>query len=181
MELDNLKSAWKDVGIEVKHTEELKLMLIENRHPVLKSIKRQLSIELMLWPLFLFIYYDGFDGDQKPLYANILLVLGISSLLVHNIIGYFLNKNLVIDDDINKSLQGYLKRVKEYAIMSVASKVFAFAAILVFFSSVITFNGTKYGLLMLLLVIACIQLFMQYRIWDNRIRTLRNSMRAFIE
>jgi hypothetical protein len=53
MELDELRSAWSSVNAPAKSNEELQLMLKENKHPVLKGIRRQLMIELTCWFAFI--------------------------------------------------------------------------------------------------------------------------------
>ena len=45
MELNQLKSAWQGMGGPNKNNEELRKMLQENRHPVLKGIRLQMIIE----------------------------------------------------------------------------------------------------------------------------------------
>ena len=47
MNSDELKSAWKGIAPPAKTNEEIKLMLQENRHPVLKGIRKQFTIELL--------------------------------------------------------------------------------------------------------------------------------------
>lgn len=87
-----------------KNNEELRKMLQENRHPVLKGIRLQMIIETTAWTIFLFVYYDMFDGHRKPLYLNALLVTAVLLLLLHSITGYLSAKNLVSGNNLKQSL-----------------------------------------------------------------------------
>ena len=49
MELDDLKSDWNRIQPNSKSEEALLLMLQENKHPVLKSIRKQIVIEVTAW------------------------------------------------------------------------------------------------------------------------------------
>ena len=55
-------------------------------------MRRQLLIEIVSFAIFLSIYYDFFDGSQKPFWANVILVATILLVIGHNLIGYFLAK-----------------------------------------------------------------------------------------
>ena len=94
MELTELKQVWDTVEIPVKSTDDIKLMLSENNHPVLKKIRKQLTIEIIGWSVFLICYYSMFDGDHKPIWINIILVVSVLLPLIHNLLGYRLAKYL---------------------------------------------------------------------------------------
>ena len=74
MEDDKLKSIWNSVPTAQKSNTELTEMLKERNHPVLKAIKKQALFELAAFSIFLFCYYSMFDGTEKPLLINFLLV-----------------------------------------------------------------------------------------------------------
>ena len=52
MSIDDLKSEWNAVDTISKIEKALLNMLQENQHPVLKSIRRQIQIEVTAWSLF---------------------------------------------------------------------------------------------------------------------------------
>lgn len=181
MELDALKSTWNNIENPVKTPEEIQQMLIENNHPVLKEIRKQLLIEVIGWSAFLMVYYTMFDGDQKPLLINILLVVSVAAALVHNLTGYRLSSHLVAGTSIRASLQHYLVKVRTYAVISVISRVLLMAGFLLFFTYNISFDTGKYLMLSGAIALFAFQLILLCRIWLRRLRRLSNTLAAFLQ
>lgn len=179
MEQDNLKSAWQDIDSVPKSNTEVKLMMRESAHPVLKRIRKQLILESAAFTVFLLVYYDFFDGDRKPLYANLLLVTAMLFIIMHNIIGYMLMKSRVKGHTIKLSLEEHLSKMKVYAVVSVASRALAAGCLLLFFTSVITFNADKYWILAAGILVCIIQITLLSRIWMKRIRQIKSTTDSF--
>ena len=181
MELDELKSDWKNLTPDTKTGDALRQMIQKNSHPVLKGIRRQLVIETALFTVFLLVYYSGFDGSQKPLYANVLLVTAMLLVIGHNILGYLAAQNIVIGSDLKVSLENYLAKVRRYAIVSVSSRAAASMCLLLFFSSTVTFSSGKLLILLGMILVIPVQVFFLSRIWRKRIRSLKKVLRQLIE
>ncbi|MBC7887794.1 MAG: hypothetical protein H7Z13_07875 [Ferruginibacter sp.] len=181
MEPNQLKTAWNDIAGENKNGEELKLMIRENRHPVLKGIRLQLMIEITAWTFFLFVYYDMFDGDRRPFYVNLLLVVAVLLLLLHSIMGYLSAKYLVKGNTLHASLLNYLVKIKLYAMISVSSRVITIICVLIFFMATITFTPAKYLLLAGILLLIPLQVFLLSRIWGKRIKKLTEALNGLRE
>lgn len=154
-------------------------MLSENKHPVLKDIRKQLTIEIIGWGIFLLCYYSMFDGDKKPVWINILLVLSILLPITHNLMGYRSAKYLVQGTNIHESLKNYLSKVKIYAIISIISRQIYLTGLLLFFTYGLSFNRSRYILLVAVLLIFLIQLIISCRIWAKRLKSLGNSLNSF--
>src|SRR5690606_29518805 len=92
-------------------------------------------------------YYTLFDGNLKPLWVNILLVLSVLLPLIHNLMGYRFAKYLVHGANIHESLKNYLAKVRIYAIISIISRQIYLTGLLVFFTYGLSFNTSKYILL----------------------------------
>ena len=178
MELNQLKSAWQGMGGPNKNNEELRKMLQENRHPVLKGIRLQMIIETTAWTIFLFVYYDMFDGHRKPLYLNALLVTAVLLLLLHSITGYLSAKNLVSGNNLKQSLLNYLSKIKKYAVISVGSRVVTIICLLLFFTATIQFSPGKYWLLAGTLLIIPLQVILLSHIWGKRIKKLKATIKG---
>lgn len=181
MEHDQLKSAWKDIAGENKNTEELRLMIRENRHPILKGIRLQMIIETTAWTFFLFVYYDMFDGNRKPFYLNLLLVAAVLLLLMHSMMGYLSVKKLVKGINLKESLLNYLSKIKVYAVISITARVFTIICLLFFFIATIKFTPNKYMLLAGILLIIPLQVFFLSRIWTNRIKKIKVAINGLVE
>jgi hypothetical protein len=179
MELDELKSEWNTVKPFSKTNEAILLMLQENRHPVLKAIRKQIIIELIGWSLFLVCYYTMFDGGNKPFFINIVLIFAVAFPMVHHLYGYHFNKYLIDGSNIKSSLEKYLNRMKAYASLSLISRVLFVSGLLLFFTYSIHFTASKYYLLTVIILVFLIQLFFLYRIWAKRLQELKNTINAF--
>ncbi|MGY3213460.1 hypothetical protein [Mucilaginibacter sp. HD30] len=176
MELDDLKSSWNSAVSQQKTDNELRLMLKENRHPVLKRIRKQITIETAGWLMFLLCYYTMFDGAAKPLIANVILVLAVFAALLHNLTGYTFSKNLVVDNDLNTALHAWLKKMKLHVTVSIILRIIFIAGLLAFFCWNITIDTRRYLLIGAVLIILFGQLVVLRSIWMQRIKALRSSL-----
>ena len=179
MKPDVLKSAWEGLDKGSKTSDELRRMMQEKKHPVLKRIRRQMIIETIAFIALLVVYYDFFDGNQKPLYINIILVAGVLAAILHNIIGYKLTSQYIQGHNLKQSLERYLRKIKSYANISVASRALTGGCLLAFFSSMIIFNTSKYWILGAIVLVFIMQLMLLTRIWKERIRVLKSSIDSF--
>lgn len=179
MELNELKSTWNTVKTPVISTSEIHSMLSENKHPVLKGIRKQLTLEIIGWGILVTCYYSMFDGDKKPVWINIFLVLSILLPVIHNLMGYRFSKYLVQGTNIQESLKNYLYKVKIYAIVSVISRQTYLIGLLLFFTYGLSFNNSKYISLVVIGLIFIIQLVVIVGIWAKRLKSLGNSLNYF--
>lgn len=179
MKLAELKHVWNTVETPVKSTDDIKLMLSENRHPVLKKIKKQLTIEIVGWSIFLTCYYTMFDGDHKPIWINLILVISVLLPLIHNLMGYRFAKYLVNGNTIRESLKNYLSKVKIYAIVSITCRFLFIIGLLAFFTYGLSFNAKKFMSLAIIILIFLIQLLILYRLWAKRLKRLENAVTIF--
>lgn len=180
MELNELKTAWNKVNGPIKTSEEIQQMLKENNHPVLKEIRKQLLIEIILWSAFLMVFYNWFDGDKKPLFINIVLIIGVITALAHNLMGYNLSKYLDAGNTLQASMQYYIVKVRTYMITSVILRIPLMSGFLLFFTFNISFNYEKYILLALLVAFFSLQLYFLCRIWSRRLKKLKSTLSEFL-
>lgn len=118
MELNDLKSNWQNAGGAFKSETELLKMTKITHHPSLKKIRIKLIAETIFLLLFLVIYYDWFDGDKKPFYANIVLVTGLLLYIANDIIGYVSIAKPVSGLNLKLSITNYFAKIKRLAIFS---------------------------------------------------------------
>ncbi|GAA4437364.1 hypothetical protein GCM10023091_16470 [Ravibacter arvi] len=179
MENDPLKSAWHNIATPQKNDAELTSILKESAHPVLKEIRRQLLFETVAFSLFLLVYYDFFDGDRKPLYANLLLVGVLLLVIGHNVAGYLIARRGITGSNIRQALTNRLSGMKTYAFVSVTLRVLSAAGLWFFFISVMDLDAHRYGLLALGMVIVSVQVFFLSRIWAGRIKRMKEAIAGF--
>jgi hypothetical protein len=176
MNLDEFKSTWKGMDLPPKTNDEIKLMLQENRHPVLKRIRKQLTIELIGSAAFLLCYYTLFDGIDKPMFINAILIAALVVSIAHTLYGYQLAKYPDNASSLKSSLERQLQRFKLYALGSLISKTFYAAGLLLFFTYSIQLTTVKYCSLATIIVLFLTQLAFLYRIWAKRLKSLGEAV-----
>ena len=179
MNEDTLRSAWHGIGANPKSNAEIRNMMHGKEHPVLKRIRKQLIIETTAFTAFLFVYYDFFDGRDKPLYANILLVASLLFVIMHNLIGYTLTRQPVTGNTIKQSLTLHLARIKNFAVISITMRVLSAVCLLLYFTSTVTFTDNKYWVLAVIICIFIVQIALLLRIWTKRISELGRTINNF--
>jgi uncharacterized membrane protein len=176
--MDPLKTAWDNTPTPSRNITDIQAIATAKASPVMKSIRKQLIIEMLGYAVFLLVYYDFFDGDKKPFYLNALLVIAVLFMLVHNVAGYMLAKNPATGHSLLDSLQRQLQQLKRYAAVAVSSRILAFAGIFTFFLANIHWNNSKYYAIGGIVIVILLQQFILRRIWAGRIKTLNNTITA---
>ena len=148
-------------------------------HTSIKKIRTKLVIETIILVFFLFIYYDWFDGDKKPFYANLSLVVGLLLYISNHVIGYFAIIRPIRGANLKLSIQNYLIRVKHLSISSIIITSLYSLSIIIFFTSVITFTKEKGLLLVFSLVVVSQLIFLSFRMWREWIKNLKLQAKDF--
>ncbi|MBE8720366.1 hypothetical protein [Sphingobacterium pedocola] len=180
MELNDIKTTWSTVESPRVSAQEIRAMASEKMHPSLSGIRKQLTIEIIIWSVFLICYYSMFDGDKKPVWVNVLLVLSVLIPIIHNLVGYSVAKYPVQGTNIRESLNMYQSKIKIYAIISIITRQIYLAGFLLFFTYGLSFNSSKYLSLAIIISIFLVQLFMSYRIWAKRVKNLGSALASFL-
>lgn len=176
MNLDDLK--WRNANFEDEQVTKGALlnMLNVNNHPTLKKIKSQMIIESVAWIGFLAFYYDFFDGHLKPVLWNLLLIIAVGLLLIHNLLGYQVTNNPINGHNILDSLRNYLKKIRSYSYLSISTRVFALIIIFGYFlSGVESFESRHYWSIGLLPLFVLTQVYFLWRVWSKRINTISSK------
>ena len=176
MELKDLKSDWQKAGESVKSEADLLKMTKVMNHPSLKRIRTKLIFETISFLFFLVVYYDWFDGDKKPMYANALLVGSLLLFIVNDVIGYVSVVKRISGLDLKISLERYLTRIKQLAVYSLICSVLYSLSILVFFSSVIHFTRERSFLLLGMAIVLIQMLLWSRRVWTKWIKRLQEQV-----
>ncbi|HVI48087.1 MAG TPA: hypothetical protein VM802_24685 [Chitinophaga sp.] len=177
MTQDPLKAAWDNISTAFSNEGALKEIISRKNGPVLKAIRRQLIFESGCYTVFLAVYYDFFDGHTRPFYLNAVLVTAILLMLLHNVAGYFLAKVQTTDNSLTKGVALQLRHLKQYAGMSIASRLLGITGLLIFFTAGIHWSSNKYQILGAAIIIILFQLLLLWQIWSKRINKLQDTLR----
>lgn len=177
MELQDLKSGWQNVDAPGKRDIDLLKMTRIKNHPTLKSIRTKLIIETIFFIFFLSVYYDWFDGDRKPMGANILLVSSMLLYIANNVIGYVSLFKKIDGLNLKASLENYLSRIRQLSVYSLICTCLYSISFFLFFTSVIKFTKEKSFLLWGMLIVLIQLLLWSQRIWNKWIKKLQQQVK----
>lgn len=179
MELNDLKSGWQNTGGAFKSENDLQKMTKVTHHPTLKKIRTKLVFETIGLVLFLIVYYDGFDGDQKTFFVNALLISSLLLYILNDVIGYISIAKPIRGDNLKMSIRNYLMRIKRLSVFSLSISFLYGISLLVFFTSVINFTKEKNLILVGFIVALFLMTFLSLKIWTKWIKSLEQQVNDF--
>lgn len=176
MEIEELRKEWQSIKTPQIDLDRLKDMIIEKTHPVLSGIRKQLTMELIGWSAFLIICFTGLDTDQKPILANIVLIISVALPMILNIYGFRLSRELIEGPDISSSLQNRIYSLRHFVIASLLLRIMLIAGVGYFFISSINIDQRKLVLLGVGGMCLIFPLHLFVRIWIKRIGKLSDTL-----
>ena len=179
MDLQNLKTNWNTINYSPKNDEELEKMTTIKNHPVLKKIKIKLIIETLAISFFLAVYYTGFDGAEKPIYANIFLIIGATAYILNGILSFQAIQKPIRGGNLKESINSYFKRIKNISIISLGITILYTCSLLLFFGSTINFKGEKKWILIFGIIVLIQAFFWSSRIWKSWLEKLKTQIENF--
>lgn len=171
--MDPLKSAWDNAPTPSRN---ISAIIGKHTSPVLKDIRKQVILEAIGYSIFLVVYYDFFDGDKKPFYLNLLLVISVLCMLAQSVTGYVLARQPAVEHNLLESMRKKLHNIRKYALISIFTKIIAFAGIFAFFLLSIQWTPQKYLVLIPFVIIVAVQAYFQWKIWAGRIYRVRQTL-----
>lgn len=167
-----MQKIWQSSSINKKTDLELETAIRQKSHPMLKKIKRQLMIELILWVIALICFYSMFDAENRPWFINGLLVLGFLQAIGYNLSGYLAARNLVGADNIIESLNIYTEKLKTFKWTSIFSRTILMVSFIFFFSYGLEMNAKRLISISAIALIFLVQLYLIHGQWQKRIDKL---------
>ena len=181
MDLDNLKSNWKNAGSGKKNRDELLMMTKIKNHPKIKRIRTYLFFDCILIFVFLVIYYFGFDGATKPLWANVLLIVSTVAYIIVRILGWLTLRKPISGENLIKSLVSFQSKLKRMANLTLFTSFLFGSAIISFFSSSIDFTKGKYFMLTGMILSLMLLVYLSSKNWFKRIEGINTILVEFNE
>ncbi len=179
MELDKLKSNWKKMGVGRMDHNELSMITEIKNHPNIKKIRIKFIIETILIILFLAVYYDGFDGATKPLWANLLLIVSTISYIIVRFIGWLVLRNPIKGENLKTSLINFQNKLKRMAISVLVTSFLFGSSIILFFASSIDFTKGKYLMLAGMVLSLILLVYLSSRNWFKRVEGIDKTLLDF--
>ena len=179
MNLNELKSNWQNSGTAKKSISEIEMMTKISNHPKIRRISIKLLIEVILLAAFLIFYNDIFDGSNKPLWVNVLLVASAVFFILNDVLGLIYLVNPVKENNLRHSLHHLYSILKRMALFSIFSSLFFGISVILFFTSTIDFTTSKYVMLAGMLVTMLVMVFLSYQNWMYRINQVKATQMEF--
>lgn len=158
---------------------ELQKMTLEKSQPVLKKIKLQLMLEMVLWVMVIVVYHSAFDGDKRPSGINLIFVVGFVQAIAYNFSAYLAARNVIAGADLGASLFNYLKKLKVFKWTAICSRAVLMLAVIVFFSYGLELVPRRLIAIAGILTLFGIQLLLISLSWNKKIRKLSKVMADF--
>lgn len=152
----------------------LRVML--HRHPARREMRRQMLVEIVLLMIFLWVYYDFFDGDRRPWGVNALMVAAVGLVIVHNVVGYVFSRRAMRGDHLQEMVRQHVAAMRRFAVASVLMRVGMTVCVLVFLSYGIIWDTWKVWVLAGIVLVAAAQLAWLGMIWRRRIRAIGQAL-----
>ena len=171
-----MKSTWQNAGESSRSKADLERMTKVTNHPSLKRIRTKLTVETIALMVFLPLYKDWFDGDKKPLFANVLLLSGALLYILNDVIGYISIATPMRGKNLVASIRNYLVRIRRLSILSLITSFLYGAALTIFFASVINFTKEKYLILTGIIIALVASIYLSFRMWNRWIRNLEQQV-----
>ena len=173
MDIDDLKSDWHRAGNEPLSEKELAMMTRVRNHPSLRKLRVKFMTEIVALAALLVLYYDGFDGAEKPLLVNILLVVSIVLYIFNNALGYSQLQNPSVSGNMREALAKQARSLKRLAVLSLTSSVVYATALMVFFTYQMVFTQRKYIILSALILSSFLLFYYSWINWQRKIARFR--------
>lgn len=176
MDFENIKATWERAGTGKKSRDQLSDMISGT-----KKIRRRLMIEAAMILVFMAVYYDGFDGADKPLWANALLLAAAIAYVLTRYAGWRTLGNPVKEKDLKKSLSRFQRSLKQILVSSLTTSFLFGSAIILFFTSSVDLTRKKYFILAGMLLWLVAVLYLSHRKWRERIKGITVTLMEFDE
>ncbi|SDF31904.1 hypothetical protein SAMN04487996_11010 [Dyadobacter soli] len=173
MNIDDLKSDWRNAGHESLSEKELAAMTRVRNHPALRKLRIKFMTEMVALTALLLLFYDGFDGAQKPLAVNAMLILSIALYITNNALGYLHIQNPMVSGNLREALARQVHSLRRMAAFSLVSSVVYAAALLRFLTYQTVFTQRKYIILSALIITFILLFAYSWISWQRKIAHFR--------
>lgn len=181
MEIDSLKEVWKNSSRTTDVQPNLGLMTEAKNNPRLKRVKKRLLIESFATIAFTALYYTALDGNEKPLWVNLLLVISAVMYSVNRLWAYKRIHNQQLDDNTSQVYKRLVEQLKKLKVTSSLTSLFFGSSVILFLTANINFTTQKYYILIGLIVTFLILTFQSYRLWDRQVKLVQKGLKELIE
>jgi len=163
-----MKTSWNAFKSDERSQEELWMMTQMARHPKLRRIRIKMMIEGLTLVGFLCTYYNLFDGQSKPLWANALLIVATIAFVANDLMSLYVLLNPIRNLQLMLSLKSFHVTLRRIHLSSIITSLAFACSLLLFFTSNLVFTLPKYALLF-----GITASLLGFTIWSNRIWLVR--------
>ena len=181
MDINDLKSTWRNSGNERKGMAQLQAMTQMKNHPQIRQIRMKFLVQVPLLVIFLAFYYDMFDGHTKSLFVNIALIVSCILYIVNDVLGYFILINPVRGTNISLSLKQLENSLKTMLFTSVSTSLLFGGTLILFMVYDIVLTPIKYLLLSGMVLTLIVFVYVSRKNWLKKIGAIKRASLEFEE
>ncbi|MGB3800789.1 MAG: hypothetical protein WA952_13320 [Lewinella sp.] len=181
MNLESAKESWQKIDTDAAAQLPSEHLEVRWSHPALRALRRQLVFEGVCWILFLALFYNGLDGDQRPWGWTAALVIGLLLLIVHAVIGYRLASRPVGAAPIREAIGKQVWAIRRYSWLSMALRTLTLLTLFGFLLSNVPdlWDGSRQWAIGTMVIWTGVALYIQHRLWRARIQELQATLDEF--
>lgn len=172
MDLDKLKADWQNQAASNLSLEQMQELVRSGKHPGLVRSRKVLLIESVAWTAFLLLFYDAFDGHEKPWWLNALLIFAFLLLLAHHLLGIRLLSQPKVNESLASSMAVYRGQLQQFIRLNLIGRLFAMATLFLFLLYGVEWNTKRYIISIGFLVVMFVQFYLLRRFWQERLGSL---------
>lgn len=174
MDLEQLKQDWGKMSGPQKANAELDQMTHLVKHPALRRVRIRLMIEGGLILAFISLYYTALDGDQKPWWVNLMLILAACIYLGHHVFNWWMLRQAGQGNTLIDSLRHTESRLRQLQISSLVISAFWGFSLIGFLMYPRNLMDLPTPWIIGVIVTLGGLLGLSFMIWENKIKQIRS-------
>ena len=174
MNLDRLKENWKLP--ESPASNEVLARLLRAGDQSVRRVKWRLIIETIGFLVAMLVFWNGFDGAQRPILATVLLVAAFAAVIMNDLLTLMNLQSGMYDVDVITSLQHTIAQLRVQSWVSPALLIIANSCWIGFFLAGVPWRSEKWIYLSIFAVILVAVGLITHFWWRKRFLLIRREL-----
>ncbi|MEM9300253.1 MAG: hypothetical protein AAGA64_17980 [Bacteroidota bacterium] len=176
MDLDTIKTTWKSTGEGLLDKKQLSVMATKSEHRYINRIRRRLTVEGVFMLVFILLYYQAFDGNEKPLLVNIVLVVTSIGFVLTRYLGWVIFRNIKVNSSLKSTMLNFRAKLKRIALSTQISAFLFGLSLLLFFIIDLHFSPFKFIILCGMVITLGFLTYFSARVWRERLKAIKQTL-----
>ncbi|NMM48501.1 hypothetical protein [Marinigracilibium pacificum] len=177
--MDELQELWQgsEHDQNSKFNKEAFFNMIKLKsHPELMRIRIKMIVEIVSMLLLLAIYFDAFDGAERPFWLNILFVISIIFYVLSDVNALVQLSNPIRGNNLLLSLSSFKKVLYLNRNLNLISSFIFSIMLWLYFMFVVDFDNLKVIMASGMVITFIVLMYLSFKLWNNRIKKIEESI-----